>query len=98
MLPSIYEGLGNVLIDALNFRLPCIATNCKSGPEEILCKGKAGYIVPIKNVNELEKKIHLIVNTYPKALKKAKYGKSKLYRFNAKKQSKKYLNYLSSTL
>ena len=48
VLPSIYEGLGNVLIDALNFRLPCIATNCKSGPEEILCKGKAGYIVPIK--------------------------------------------------
>ena len=98
VLPSIYEGLGNVLIDALNFRLPCIATNCKSGPEEILCKGKAGYIVPIKNVDELEKKIHLVVNTYPKALKKAKYGKSKLYRFNAEKQSKKYLNHLSSIL
>jgi glycosyltransferase involved in cell wall biosynthesis len=98
VLPSIYEGLGNVLIDALNFNLPCIATNCKSGPEEILCKGKAGYIVPIKNVNELVKKIHLIFNEYPKALKKAKFGNNKLYRFNAEKQSKKYLNYLNSTL
>tara|TARA_B100000674_G_C37758280_1_gene876669 strand:- start:159 stop:1025 length:867 start_codon:yes stop_codon:yes gene_type:complete len=98
VLPSIYEGLGNVLIDALNYNLPCIATDCKSGPNEILCKGKGGYLVPIKNIYKLEKKIQLIVDEYPKALKKTKYGKNQLNRFNAQKQSKKYLKYLNSAL
>ena len=31
VLPSIYEGLGNVLLDAFNFSVPCISTKCKSG-------------------------------------------------------------------
>jgi len=98
VLPSIYEGLGNVLIDALNFSVPCIATNCKSGPSEILSYGKGGLIVPIKDIKSLEKAMTKFADNYSLALKKLNYGKQKLFRFNCNKQSLKYLKTLESAL
>ncbi len=98
VLPSIYEGLGNVLIDALNFSVPCISTNCKSGPSEILSYGKGGLIVPIKDPVSLEKGMIKLIDNYSLALKKLNYGKKKLFRFNCNKQSMKYLKTLDSVL
>ena len=43
VLSSVYEGLGNVLIDAINFDIPCISTDCPSGPNEILMNGRGGF-------------------------------------------------------
>lgn len=33
---SIFEGLGNVLLEALAFNVPIISTDCEAGPREIL--------------------------------------------------------------
>jgi glycosyltransferase involved in cell wall biosynthesis len=49
ILSSIYEGLPNVLIQALLLGVPCIATNCKSGPDEILKYGDYGQLVEPEN-------------------------------------------------
>lgn len=53
VLSSIFEGLGNVIIEALATGTPVVSTDCQSGPAEILENGKYGTLVPVGNPNAL---------------------------------------------
>ena len=44
---SDYEGLSNVLIEALVLAVPVVATDCPSGSAEILAQGRYGLLVPV---------------------------------------------------
>ena len=98
VLPSIYEGLGNVLLDALNHSVPCISTKCKSGPSEILCNGKGGILIPIKNTKLLTNALISSINNYKLSISKMKFAKKKIYRFHVIYQSEKYINELNNVL
>jgi glycosyltransferase involved in cell wall biosynthesis len=94
VLSSVYEGLGNVLIDAINFNVPCISTNCPSGPSEILLDGKGGYLCLVKSPIQLAEKMAHSIKNYSKSLKKNSFAKKSLDRFLISSQSKKYFDYL----
>ena len=98
VLSSIYEGLGNVLIDAIKYNVPCVSTNCPSGPNEILLNGSGGYLVKPKSPKLLAKKMLFSIDYYQESLLKNSKAKKKLSRFLVVKNSKKYFNYLESFL
>ena len=44
ILSSIYEGLPNVILEAMTLKKFVISSNCPTGPYEILNNGKYGYL------------------------------------------------------
>ena len=57
VLSSIYEGLPNVLLEAIVLKKPIISSDCPTGPKEILEDGKLGILFKNNNFIDLSSKI-----------------------------------------
>lgn len=51
------EGFPNALLEALSFGIPCIASDCNSGPSEIIQHRENGFLFEINNQKQLEKQM-----------------------------------------
>jgi glycosyltransferase involved in cell wall biosynthesis len=67
-LSSIFEGFGNVIVEAMACGTPVVATDCPYGPAEIISDGVNGLLVPPARADALASAL-LRVLTDP-ALKK----------------------------
>lgn len=63
VLPSIWEGMPNSLMEAMALGLPCIATNCPSGGPEFLIQNDVnGILIECDNGKNLEDAIKKILD------------------------------------
>jgi glycosyltransferase involved in cell wall biosynthesis len=65
VLSSRFEGLPTVLIEALCTNTPVVATDCPSGPREILADGKYGMLIPPNDVGLLAQAITETIKRRP---------------------------------
>lgn len=65
VLSSRYEGLPNALIQALALGVRCVATDCHSGPREVLEHGKLGALVPVDDPYELSMGMDAVLHQRP---------------------------------
>ena len=63
VLSSRFEGSPNVLVEAMAAGTPVIATDCRSGPREILDDGRLGPLVPVGDSKTLSGAIAKVLAT-----------------------------------
>jgi len=64
-LPSLYEGLPLALLEGMACRVPVLATDCPSGPQEVLDGGQCGRLVRSGHADELADAIRDAMDHYP---------------------------------
>lgn len=57
VLSSAYEGFGNVIVEAMEYGVPVVSTDCPVGPTEILAGGQYGTLVPVGDAHALSQAI-----------------------------------------
>lgn len=62
VLPSDYEGFGNVLVEAMSCGVQVIATDCPHGPSEVLAQGKFGQLVPMGDAPALAEAMRSVLD------------------------------------
>ena len=90
ILSSIYEGLGNVVVEALKHKCPVITSNCNAGPMEIINYGKYGDFFQVRDFKVLSNKIANHLKNPERLKQKSISAKKYINKFSLEQNIKKF--------
>ena len=93
VLPSIWEGFGNVIVESMLIGIPVISSDCPSGPREILNNGKSGKLFQVGDYNHLANIIEEIISSDNSEL--INYAKLRSKDFTIEKITQEYQKVLT---
>ena len=95
ILPSIQEGFGLVLVEAMICGIPVIATDAiGGGPKSILQNGRCGYLVANSNAKMLELAIINCLKSKQLCEKYVKASKERIQVYQPKQVAKRLLDFI----
>ncbi len=90
VLSSNYEGMPNVLIEAIACGLTAVSTNCQSGPNEILDYGSGGYLSNCNDAIDLARNILLALIEKDRVKEMHTHALHTLRKYEASRIANKY--------
>jgi glycosyltransferase involved in cell wall biosynthesis len=61
VLPSLFEGFPNALLEAMSVPLPCISSDCVAGPSDIIKHNINGFLFETEDFNSLAKIMCILI-------------------------------------
>jgi glycosyltransferase involved in cell wall biosynthesis len=92
IISSLYEGFGNVIIEAMSLGLPVISTDCPYGPAEILGDSEYGKLVTLNDANALAQAIIEFIDHPVRRQHYSKLGKKRAQEYDVINIIPKYEN------
>jgi len=80
-LPSLNEGMGRVLVEAMALGKPVVASDV-GGIPDLIIPGKNGFLVPPRNPGELSRQILFLIKNREEAAKMGRTGKEMVSAFS----------------
>ena len=93
ILSSLFEGFGHVIVESLASGTPVLATDCPSGPAEILKNGEYGWLVQNNNEVEMANKIIELLNNKSQIIQMSKNSLDRANDFKAQSIVNEYEKY-----
>jgi len=98
VLPSLIEGFGLAIVEAMACGIPVVATNCPWGPGEIVINNVNGLLVPPADEKALAKAILAILNDKKFSEQMASKGRQFAAIFDVKKRIREYEDFFEYLL
>ena len=89
VLPSLFEGFGLVILEAMAAGLPVITTQNTGGPD-VIEEDKEGFIVPAGSVEALRQKMEWFIKNPEKAIEMGKAAHRKAKEFTWEEYGRVY--------
>ena len=93
---SQVEGSPNSLIEAICLGLPSIATDCPTGPKEILNNGELGILIPMDSEKHMIDAIKLLIEDENLRMKFVNLSESAKSRYSSERIVNLYLDAINS--
>ena len=77
LMPTVREGFGLAVAEAMACGLPVVASDCSAIPE-LIDHGKGGFLCPVGDVNAFAEKINLLADSPKLRREMGEYNRAKV--------------------